>query len=135
MMRAMSMAGTSLAYARESGRRQVDIKAKGGEIAMIIEGPPYPATVFMEYPETGLDIRSIGQSAMSVIEEVRQGVQVVLATHNLEFLDALLVPLRDEEVASLALFRLRLNDGMLDSTRMAGEDVIFARVETFDDLR
>ena len=66
---------------------------------------------------------------------VRRKIQVVLSTHSLELIDALLAESSDQDLAQLSLYRLQLQDGDLKSSRLAGPDIAFARATIEDDLR
>ncbi len=92
--------------------------------------------VLLEEPETHLHPAAILQCARAIVAAVRRKVQVILTTHSLELIDALLSQLsvlRDKEL--LSVYRLRLDDGLLRSSRFDGADVALARGEIMDDLR
>ena len=53
--------------------------------------------VLIEEPEVHLHPAAIWQSASAIVEVVRRKVQVVVSTHSLEFIDAVLANLKDAE--------------------------------------
>lgn len=91
--------------------------------------------VLLEEPETHLHPAAIGQVSRAIWAAVRHGIQVVLTTHSLELIDRLVDHAKDDDLERLALFRTRLDEGVLKSSRLGGEDVRFARQEIEDDLR
>ena len=66
---------------------------------------------------------------------VRREIQVVLTTHSLELIDALLAESTEQDLAQFSLYRLQLQDGNLKSSRLAGPEIAFARTTIEDDLR
>jgi predicted ATPase len=66
---------------------------------------------------------------------VKRGVQVVLSTHSLELIDALVDAASNDDLARLSLHRVQLADGELLTSRLAGDDVSLARFEIASDLR
>ncbi len=60
---------------------------------------------------------------------------MILTTHSMELIDGLLGALTAEEVALLSLYRLKLVDGTLRTSRLDGEDVSLSRGEIGHDLR
>ena len=90
----------------------------------------------LEEPETHLHPGAILQCARAIVAAVRRKVQVILTTHSLELIDSLIAQLTmpaDKDL--LAVYRLRLEDGLLRSSRFDGADVALARGEIMDDLR
>lgn len=92
-------------------------------------------TVLLEEPEAYLHPAAIRTSALAIVEGVRRGLQVVLSTHSLELIDALLAAIRSDELERLSLYRLKLVDGILHHSRLAGEEISLSRGEIGDDLR
>jgi AAA15 family ATPase/GTPase len=78
---------------------------------------------------------AIRQSARAILAAVRRQIQVILTTHSLELIDALLAESSDEDLAKLSLYRLQLQGGALKSSRLPGPDIAFARTTIEDDLR
>ncbi len=91
--------------------------------------------VLMEEPEVHMHPGAIRQCARAILAAVRRKIQIVLSTHSLELIDALLAESLDQDLARLSLYRLQLQDGALQSSRLAGPDIAFARSEIEDDLR
>jgi energy-coupling factor transporter ATP-binding protein EcfA2 len=89
----------------------------------------------LEEPEVHEHPGAIRQSARAIVTAVRRGVQVILSTHSLELIDALLAELKDEELPWLSLYRLKLTDGVLAKSRLEGPSVLRSRGEIGDDLR
>ncbi|MBL8792664.1 MAG: ATP-binding protein [Planctomycetia bacterium] len=89
----------------------------------------------LEEPEVHQHPGAIRQSARAILAAVRRGIQVILTTHSLELLDALLAESKAEDLEKLSLYRLQLKSGVLQSSRLAGPDVAFARTTIEDDLR
>lgn len=91
--------------------------------------------VLVEEPEVYQHPRAIRQSARALLANVRRGVQMVLTTHSLELIDALLAEASDQDLDRMALFNLALEHGELKSGRRAGKDMVFARETLEKDLR
>jgi hypothetical protein len=104
-------------------RPSLELAASGGGVALL------------EEPEVHQHPGAIRQSARAILAAVRREVQVVLTTHSLELIDALLAESLDGDLARLSLYRLQLKDGYLKSSRLAGADIAFARMTIEDDLR
>ena len=92
--------------------------------------------VLLEEPEIHQHPAALTQTTEAVRAAVRYGVQVVLSTHSLELIDALVSRARDEEINKMALFRVRLdNKGHLLTSRLQGDEVVLSRTQIEDDLR
>ena len=92
--------------------------------------------VLIEEPELHLHPGAMREAARAVWVAVRSGVQVVLTTHSLEFIDSLLAETdSDAEFEFLSVYRLLLKNGELKSSRIAGPRVAFMRGTIEDDLR
>lgn len=100
------------------------------EIAVAPEG-----LVLVEEPEVYQHPKAIWQSARAILANVRRGVQMVLTTHSLELIDALLAQAEDADQEGMVLFNLLLEDGELKVGRRAGEEIAFARETLENDLR
>ncbi|MFZ4575067.1 MAG: AAA family ATPase [Phycisphaerales bacterium] len=95
-----------------------------------------PNAVFLlEEPETHLHPRAMRIAAAVMRRIATKDRQIILTTHSLEFIDALLDGATDAEMQALSVFRLQLTDGKLASSRTAGEDVRLARFGLESDLR
>jgi predicted ATPase len=91
--------------------------------------------VLVEEPEIHQHPAAISQTAKAVLAAVRRTVQVVISTHSLELIDALLMHATDDDRLAMALFRLHLLDGELRSSRLDGADMALSRTQVEDDLR
>jgi predicted ATPase len=92
--------------------------------------------VLLEEPEVHQHPGAIQQSARAILAAIRREIQVILTTHSLELIDALVAEARDDaELDRLSVYRVQLQAGHLQSSRVSGPDVAFARVEIGDDLR
>lgn len=100
-------------------------------IALVPEG----GLALIEEPEVFLHPRAIFQVGRALVEAMRQGRQIVLTTHSLELIDAILGYSSNEESSKVALFNFRLSEGQLRSSRWSGEEMRFSRNQIEDDLR
>ena len=91
--------------------------------------------VLLEEPEVHQHPGAIRQSAKAILAAVRRDIQVILSTHSLELIDALLAEAYEKDLDKLAVYRLQLKEGLLKSHRIAGPDVHVARTQIEDDLR
>jgi AAA15 family ATPase/GTPase len=97
---------------------------------------PPGCLALVEEPEVFLHPAAIQQAARAIWTAIRSGVQVVLTTHSLELIDALVSePETDEELDLMAVYRLALRDGILLSSRAPGKEVSFLRATIDEDLR
>lgn len=92
-------------------------------------------TLLLEEPELHLHPGAIYQTMQVVVAAVRRGMQIIMTTHSLELIDALLSLSNNEDLGRMALYRLRLDDGTLKSVRLNGEEISFSRMTIEDDLR
>jgi predicted ATPase len=104
-------------------RLSLELAASGGGLALL------------EEPEVHQHPGAIRQSARAILAAVRRQIQVILTTHSLELIDALLAESSPDDLTNLSLYRLQLEDGVLKSSRLPGADVAFSRAEIEDDLR
>lgn len=91
--------------------------------------------VLIEEPEIHQHPRALHQSAKTLLASVRRGLQVVLSTHSLELIDALLLEATQEDLQRFSVYRLKLNEGELVSSRLSGDGLAFARAQIEEDLR
>ncbi len=92
--------------------------------------------VLLEDPEVHQHPGAMRQTAQAILAAVRSDVQVILSTHSLELIDALLAAVESkDELDKLSLYGLRLDDGCLKSYRLSGPDIAFSRTKVEDDLR
>jgi AAA domain, putative AbiEii toxin, Type IV TA system len=89
----------------------------------------------IEEPEVFQHPRSIWQIAKILLGSVRRGKQIVLTTHSLELIDALIDQAAAPDIEKIALFNMVLRDGELVSSRLSGEEVKFERGTIEKDLR
>ena len=95
---------------------------------------PSGGLVLLEEPEVHLHPAAIRQSASAMLAAVRRGIQVILTTHSLDLIDALLGSAGDD-LDRIALYRLQLVSGELKSRRLGGREAAVARAQIEDDLR
>ncbi len=100
------------------------------EIAVAPDG-----LVLIEEPEVYQHPATLRQTAGLLLANVRRGVQIVMTTHSLELIDAIVSEAGDAQRDQLALYNLALRDGVLSSGRRSGEDMTFARQTLENDLR
>jgi predicted ATPase len=91
--------------------------------------------MLLEEPEVHQHPGAMRRTARVILAAVRRNIQVILTTHSLELIDALVAESSQEDLTRFGLYRLCLEDGGLKSSRLAGSDVAFARAEIEDDLR
>jgi predicted ATPase len=101
------------------------------ELAAIPSG-----VLLLEEPEVHQHPGAIRQSSKVIWGAVRRDIQVILSTHSLELIDALLAEAKDDaELQKLSVYRLQLEDGILKSHRDSGPEAALARSAIEDDLR
>jgi predicted ATPase len=91
--------------------------------------------VLMEEPEAHMHPGAIHECARAIVAAVRRGVQVVLSTHSLELIDALLSECNDNDLTGFSVYSVKLDEGRLLSFRSHGEEIAFARTQIGEDLR
>lgn len=92
--------------------------------------------VLLEEPEVHLHPAALAMAARVIVSAVRRGIQVILTTHSLELIDNLIAACETaEDLKNMAVFRVLLEEGILKSTRIAGERVAQLRSQIEDDLR
>ncbi|MGH7340867.1 MAG: hypothetical protein ACREKH_10295, partial [Candidatus Rokuibacteriota bacterium] len=96
---------------------------------------PWHLGAVVEEPEVYQHPKAIRQGARVLLANVRRGVQMILSTHSLELIDALLAEASGEDLDRVALFNLRLDDGELKAGRRSGAEIAFARQTLENDLR
>jgi predicted ATPase len=105
-------------------------------IRLALELAVHPqGTALLEEPEAHQHPAAITASANAIAAGVRSGLQIILTTHSLELIDALVAALRDDEIDLLSVYRLKLDRGKLLTSHFGGADVLGARGEIGDDLR
>ena len=93
-------------------------------------------SILLEEPEAHQHPGAIHQTGRAIIMAVRRGVQVVLATHSLELIDALYAELSETELSLLSVYRTKLTeDGVLRTSRLDGPIIAQARTDIGEDLR
>jgi len=108
---------------RELVRLAIDLAGTGVE------------TVLVDEPGRGLHPRGIVLTAGVLAAAAVQGKQLILATHSLDLLDALIAKLPPEHLALLSVHRLLLEDGVLSARAIAGDSVARLRTQLDEDLR
>ncbi len=91
--------------------------------------------VLLEEPEVYQHPKAIWQTARALLANVRRGVQMVVTTHSLELIDALIAEASEDDLERMAVFNLLLEDGKLVSGYRQGEEISFARQTLENDLR
>lgn len=90
----------------------------------------------VEEPEAHLHPALIHESAKIIYATIRRGVQVILTTHSVELIDALLdAATEPDDLEKLSVFWVKLDNGELKTIRTPGEDVAFERENLGKDLR
>lgn len=92
-------------------------------------------TVLLEEPEVFQHPAAIRQTALAIRSSVARGLQIILSTHSLELIDALLNDAPPGHLQQMAFYRVQLNNGELSSSRLSGEEAKLARQQIEDDLR
>ena len=88
----------------------------------------------IEEPEVYAYPGALPQIAILLWQAHAAGAQIALATHSLEFVDALLAA-PNAILPEAAIFRLRLKAGELTAARLSGADALERRNELGEDLR
>lgn len=129
---------------------EVAVNAKGGTVPLSLSGDGLRAlarlglelsaasmgTVLLEEPEVHQHPRSLRQSATVIVEAVKRGVQVVVATHSLELIDELLLAAAaGGSIDALSVQKLRLQGGVLRTTSFSGNESDRIRNEIGTELR
>lgn len=91
--------------------------------------------VLLEEPEAHQHPRIAWETARVAWASVQRGVQILLTTHSLDFIDGLLAHAPPGRLDDLTLYRLKLTGGELVHDRIQGTDVASMRTEFEDDLR
>lgn len=121
--------------------RSVPLSLSGDGIRNIVMlalelGVPNGSLVLIEEPETHLHYGAMAKAADAIMRVGKSESQVVLATHSLEFIDALIDAGRKTECLSLlSVHRLSMASGTLSVSSFAGEDLVIARNEVLQELR
>lgn len=90
--------------------------------------------VLMEEPEALKHPAAISRIASAILASCKRGTQIFLSTHSLELIDSLLSA-SDGDLEEIAVYRLRLDDGSLASSRLGGADARELRSAIEEDLR
>ena len=102
----------------------LQINAQEGGVALI------------EEPEVHQHYRTMSLTARVIWAAIRRGIQIILTTHSLEFIDTILQE-KPEDVSeeTLTLVRTSLIKGKLLTVSYSGDDVEFARESFGEELR
>lgn len=100
------------------------------ELSALVKG-----MALIEEPEVYQHPRAIHRTARVLVAAMRRDIQIILSTHSLELIDALLDATTDADLPGLALFNLDLRAGELRSSRYSGQDIAFNRDTIANDLR
>lgn len=90
--------------------------------------------VLFEEPDAHLHPAAVWLLAKAMTEAVRGEVQVILSTHSLELVDALIAECIGD-LSRLAILQTRLRDGELVTVRIPGEEARHDRADLAEDLR
>jgi predicted ATPase len=93
-----------------------------------------PGLFLHEEPEVHLHPGAQRELARVMAGAVKRGVQVVITTHSLELIDALLAEMHDA-LDSVAVFQTSLERGQLRAIRVSGADAESMRSNMNEDLR
>ncbi len=91
--------------------------------------------VLLEEPEAHQHPRIVWQTAQVAWAAIRRGVQIILSTHSLDLIDALLAHAPPGKLDDLGVYRVKLERGRLSYDRIPGTDVAAMRADFEDDLR
>jgi hypothetical protein len=92
-------------------------------------------TVLIEEPEVHEHPGAIRQSARAILEATRRNIQVLLSTHSLDFIDALVAEATPDDLSKMCAYRFALDAGDLRTTTIPGTEVARLRGEIGEDLR
>lgn len=122
----------------EDGSVPVSVAGDGvaalARIALELASRP-GGTVLIEEPEAHQHPRLVWKTAELIWGAIARDVQIVLTTHSLELIDALIAAAPAGRLGDLGVYRLKIDDGVLHHTRIGGEDAAERRAEFEDDLR
>lgn len=104
------------------------------QIALELASSP-GGLVLVEEPEVCLHPRAILQAARAMLAAMRRGIQVVMTTHSLELIDAVIATADAADLEQIVLFNLVLEAGRLKSSRYSGADLPYNREIIANDLR
>jgi energy-coupling factor transporter ATP-binding protein EcfA2 len=133
----------------EDGKTNVHLRYRWGTVPVDVAGDGIRSLVrialelagraesvtLLEEPELHQHPRSLVQTARALHAAVVRGMQVVLTTHSLELVDALVDVADAAALGRLAVYRLALVRGDLRSHRISGEQVKVLRAAIAEDLR
>lgn len=127
-----------LAISTENGSLPVGLAGDGIQafVQTAIEMAVAPGgLVLLEEPEVYQHPKAIWQTACALLVNMRRGVQIVLTTHSLELIDALIGEATDQDIEKMVVLNMGLEDGELRYGRRHGEAITFARQTLENDLR
>lgn len=91
--------------------------------------------VLLEEPEAHQHPRIIWQTAQIAWAAVQRGAQIILSTHSLDLIDALIAHAPPGKLDDLGVQRVKLEQGRLSHDHIPGRDVAAMRADFEDDLR
>jgi predicted ATPase len=92
-------------------------------------------SILLEEPEVHEHPGAILQSARAILATTKRDVQVLLSTHSMDLVDALVAEADEPELGRMCVYRCALEDGVLRTTRIPGPEVVRLRAEIGEDLR
>jgi predicted ATPase len=91
--------------------------------------------VLLEEPELHQHPAAIQLSARAIVAACERGVQVIVTTHSLELIDALLAAHEGKSLGEMTVCRTRLHQGELLTHKISEPDLDLARNQIESDLR
>lgn len=128
----------NIVYSGTAGSVPVSLAGDGihALVRMAMEIQLSQGLALIEEPEAHQHPATIRQIAKAIFASVRKDNQVILTTHSLEFIDALVEQATtEEELKLITIFRVKLRNGELLSSCTRGTDITFARNDIGEDLR
>lgn len=132
--------GTPVLYVVPKVGKAVPVSMSGDGIQAVVQmavelSSVAVGAVLIEEPEVYQHPRALLQTARAMWATVQRGVQVVITTHSLELIDAIIDAAEANAMQKAVLFNLALDDGALKVSRYSGEQVKLARSDIESDLR
>lgn len=135
----LTEAGTPVLYVVPKQGGAIPVSMAGDGIQAVVQlavelSATTVGTILIEEPAVYQHPRALLQTARAMWAATRRGVQVVLTTHSLELIDAI-VATAGETMAAAVLFNLALGEGELRVSRYSWRQIELARSDIESDLR
>jgi predicted ATPase len=132
--------GTPVLYVVPKVGKAVPVSMSGDGIQAVVQmtvelSSVAAGAILIEEPEVYQHPRALVQTARAMWATVRRGVQVVITTHSLELIDAIVETASVDDMSKAVLFNLALDDGELRVSRYSGAQIQLARSDIESDLR